>query len=229
MNLAQRNKRRIIHSCEGNQSILYLSGGMPRSGSTWLFNAIRLILLSSSDIEKEYSGGWIGDSLDFKRYVLIKIHGYDSDLISHAKFVAYSYRDVRDAIASNFRKFNLEPTLKTASKWINAQEKWIGKSDVVVRYEDMIVDKLPIVNRLASKLNAVDIDANVIVKQLESLSYHSGGGKSKICPHNKLNLYHKGHITDGRHGSWRETLAPALVKTIEDKHRLWFEKNNYSV
>ncbi len=69
---------------------LILSAGMPRSGSTWLYNAMRIML--KSDIGIDLGAGWIQDIEKFKDHdtILLKLHSYIPHLASKATFVAYS-------------------------------------------------------------------------------------------------------------------------------------------
>jgi hypothetical protein len=204
---------------------LYLSGGMPRSASTWLFNVIRLILLSSPSIKNNFSSGWIHDNIPPKLHTLLKTHSFNELLINRAKLVAYSFRDVRDAVSSAKRKFGREPTVEWCTKWIALHEYWIKKAHIIMRYEDMLVDKRPFVEQISNHLG-IKINPNDIIDQTLQLPKDSKNVKGV---HNKVTLYHPNHITDGKHGTWKYTLDPSLIKDIETKHKEWFEQNNYSV
>ena len=87
---------------------------MPRSGSTWLYNAARLLLRRAPQGGADLSGGWIGDwrRLPKRRRLLLKVHEFDPFLAKKARLVLYSYRDLRDALASCRRKFDIEPSLE---------------------------------------------------------------------------------------------------------------------
>ena len=64
-------KFRLSYWGAAQRSEIILSAGMPRSGSTWLFNAARLLLRANG----EPSSGWIGDwsSLPRKPVLLLKV------------------------------------------------------------------------------------------------------------------------------------------------------------
>lgn len=90
---------------------LILSAGMPRSGSTLLFNILRVIL--SERWSDQLSAGWEGYILQLpegKAY-LVKTHNINRFYKFRAKHAFYTYRDVRVAAVSNMRKFNLTPTV----------------------------------------------------------------------------------------------------------------------
>lgn len=202
---------------------LYLSGGMPRSASTWLFNAIRLTLLSSPSITKNLSSGWIHDNVLPNAYTLLKTHSFNKPLIDQAKLVAYSFRDVRDAVSSAKRKFGREPTVEWCTKWIKLHEHWIKKAHIIMRYEDMLVNKRPFVEQIINHLGIAANPDDIIEQTLQLYKDQ----KTVKGIHNKITLYHPNHITDGKHGTWKRTLDPSLIKAIETKHKEWFKQNNY--
>ena len=91
------------------RSKIVLCTGMPRSGSTWLFNAVRLLLQSEA---AEVCSYWKGDfdALKFLRsagpekILLLKIHRHSPVLEKKAAVIFYSIRDIRDVIASKIRR-----------------------------------------------------------------------------------------------------------------------------
>jgi Sulfotransferase domain len=212
-----------------NIMYLALSAGMPRSGSTWLFNAIRLILRQRNHETGDLASCWIADlsKLPMTSQRLVKLHNYHADLSDKAEFVAYSYRDIRDALASSFRKFGTQPTLDLADHYISQHQLWIARADYVMRYEHMQEDPKRELDRIAEALGVEGIDATQIDSELNSLSYESMGHKNGT--YNEVTLFHHGHITDGRKGSWHRGLSVALEREIVERHAAWFAANNYSI
>jgi hypothetical protein len=51
--------------------------------------------------------------------------------------------------------------------------------------------------------------------------------ESKI--YDKTSLFHKNHITDGRHGSWNGIVNNLFIKEIEIKYKNWFVENGYDI
>jgi hypothetical protein len=210
-------------------SALILATGMRRSASTWLYNAARLLLCSSPAVSQSFNCGWIGDwnNLQKKKFMLIKAHDYDQRLVDDSNFILYSYRDLRDAIASGFRKFGWAPTIEVADEMVRQHELWMDSADFVMRYESMLLEKEDTVTRLARALDIHDVEPAGIVRTIEELNYLNQGTKNDL--YHYTNLYHRGHITDGRHGSWKNVLDENYVKAITEKHRGWFEKHGYSL
>ena len=120
MSIISRKIRRLIDFIDfyrvSTTSKIILSAGMPRSGSTWLYNAARLLLISSSSVGNNLSSGWIEDlgTLSKKEVMLIKIHDLPKFLSKKSQIILYSYRDLRDALASSKRKFGNEPSMDKA-------------------------------------------------------------------------------------------------------------------
>lgn len=218
-----RAKFRLSYRGAALRSRIILSAGMPRSGSTWLFNAARL-LLQSHDTP---SSGWIGDwaTLPRRPLMLVKIHEHDPFLARHAHGILYSYRDIRDALASGKRKFGIEPTLELARHWLASDRRWRAQATFTLRYESMLTDPESTVRALARSLRLAPDDAKFILPQLHQVDYQPD--RARPGSYDRETLLHPGHITDGRHGSWRGWLSPALVRQIEDECHDWLVENGY--
>lgn len=236
-------------------SSLILSAGMPRSGSTWLYNALRLLLLERHPGPGQLACGWVGDlaRLPPAPCRLVKLHEYDATLAAQASFVVWSFRDLRDAMASQFRKFGTPPTLGLADYLIAQDARWTARADHVMRYEDLLSDPAGEVQRLAQALDlhlgaaasetadSVGADASLgapgaqaslstaraqaLVDTLARLSYDSDGPRNDT--YNELTLLHRGHVTDGRAGSWPQGLPAALEREIAERHATWFAARGY--
>jgi hypothetical protein len=215
-------KEQIEHA----DTTLIVAAGMPRSASTWLYNVVRLVLISKIGSEN-VNCGWIDDvSLcSEKEYTLVKIHNFDPDLVKKADKIVYSFRDVRDAMASMQRKFAVAPSLQEADSFIEQYELWVKHADYAMKYESMIECEKREIERIAASIGMADVDAEGIMRQLSGLSYESGGNASGA--YNKENLYHKGHITNGKAESWQEAVSGDLELRIENKHGAWLKELGY--
>ncbi|CAD5951812.1 hypothetical protein PCC9214_02603 [Planktothrix tepida] len=212
------------------ESKLIVASGMMRSGSTWLYNATRLVLSSSPTIKNNLTCGWSGDwkykKIPEKEYTLIKIHDFVQSIADQATLIVYSYRDIRDAMASNWRAFGDSPTVEFADYLIQMHEQWINVADLVVPYHRILTGKNSIIEELAQLCAVGSVNASAIVDEIDNLSYESEGDRDEV--HHKTNLFHSNHITDGRNGYWVNYLDPDLVQQIEMKYRDWFEKYGYA-
>ena len=178
---------------------LYLTAGMPRSASTWLYNAVRLILRRCG--HDDLGAGWVGDFNTFKRHatVLVKIHDFQPVLAQHATGILYSFRDIRDSLASSLRKFGTQPTFERAAKLLEQDRIWRQQAGFLMRYEDMMRKPAVMIGRLAAFLHCAEVDPADIGRQIDGFDFASGPPQDG--PYNRENLLHRGHITDGRHGS----------------------------
>lgn len=206
-----------------------LAAGMPRSASTWLYNAARLVLCSSPIIARQFSGGWIADlnSLPRRRFMLLKIHDYHPQLVAKSAHVLYSYRDLRDVIASFLRHFGRALSLEEIDALMIQDQLWRQKADFTMQYERMMQDPAAVVEDIARVLKIPEVNSQAIVAEIASMDYDSPGPKT--LGHHQINLFHRGHITDGRHGSWHQVLTPDMEKILVAKYHDWFVENGYTV
>lgn len=167
------------------------------------------------------------NDLPKRGHTLIKVHEFDEQLVDRAKFIFYSYRDIRDSLASGLRKFGTKPSLKLANHHIRMYEKWTSVANMVVSYENIVSNKQEIICKLGNVLGVSNIDASEIQHEIDSMCYEGSGNKNER--YNYVNLFHKNHITDGGHGTWVNFIDPELIKQIETSHREWFERCGYSV
>lgn len=198
-----------------------LCAGMPRSASTWLYNAARLLVSHSVDTDISY--GWIDDFEHLPRQsnAVIKLHDYDSELVQSSSHILYSYRDIRDVLASMKRIWNKTPSIETADRLVSLYQQWANTADYVARYDDILTNKSQVIVRMAAALGIDNPNTQAILDEISNLSYFSEGPKTV---HNQINLFHKQHITDGRPNSWHGHVKPELIAEIERKHRSWFEE-----
>jgi hypothetical protein len=212
---------------ESNRPEIILAAGMPRSGSTWLYNAVRLLIASKTG-SADFSAGWIEDfdAMLKAQRMLLKIHDFDESWSKQSSLILYSFRDVRDVLASMNRKFGVTPTFQRAKKFIENDVKWRSVSLYNLRYETMLGAPKSIIEDLSGVL-AIACDSDAILSKLNSLDYNDSGPKNDR--YHMTNLLHKNHITDGRPGSWKNSLDETVVKEIEQTFRGWFLENDYSL
>lgn len=210
---------------------------MFRSGSTWLYNAVRLIFGSNEATSTNFSAGWIKDlnDLEKKDFMILKTHRFNQDIVDSSKFILYSYRDIRDAFASSVRKFNAAPTIAEAERVLKDHEKWVASADYVMRYETMIGDRektvADILKALSSKLEILNIadlgmeDVISISQQIDNLSNREIGNTDQ---HHKDSLLYDGHITHGGSNTWKGILDDKFVLELGRSFSWWFDKYGYT-
>ena len=209
---------------------LILAAGMPRSGSTWLFNAVRLIV--------EADGGaafacWVGDLGSSAPGVcddlIIKIHNADPKLARRANFVFSSHRDLRD-IGASIREMGWAKSdngvMRQVAKVRRAHAFWSAEADLDVAYAAILRRPLKILRRLADILRIPADDAALkrINAELKGLSADS---RRMTAQHDAVTLMHQGHRKDGRAGSWRERMSEELAGRIVAEHGDWLGAHGY--
>src|SRR5262245_6184431 len=104
--------------------MVYLCTGMYRSGTTWLYNAVRVILREAG--ARDIGAGWFDekDELLEDEIVVIKIHRFHAELAEMANIVLKSHRDLRYISASIFRKFKEVPNIETIRRAFEGYSKW---------------------------------------------------------------------------------------------------------
>jgi hypothetical protein len=207
---------------------LVLSAGMPRSGSTWLYNAARLLLQDTVADPADFSAGWIRDlaAKPATPLQLVKVHAYDRGLARRAAVVLYSYRDVRDAVASRARMTGEAQVAGEATHYVKHDRRWRKVADYVMRYESMRADPDRALRDLAAALGAATVDTPKLRARLETLEQAESKRESG---YDRQNLLHARHITHGGHGSWVGSLSPEVVAEIELRHHRWLRENDYPV
>ena len=205
--------------------MLVVCAGVHRSGSTWLYNAVRLILIDSG--KSVY--GCFATNYDPKNEAeahVVKTHNFVDSLNENADFVFTSKRDLRDIVASAVRRNLIDesdalPYLEKIMK--REYEPWKRHSNLEIGYERMIRKKKPdYIKKLAEIMGIEDINPSEIIGKIESLTVPQS--EEDFDEETQL---HFGHITNGKYRTWAKTLCEYTVVAIEIKYSKWLKKNGY--
>lgn len=213
------NKRQLQFFIRARFAKVIYADSMPRSGSTLIFNALRLLL--ESDPECDLQSAWVRQARSLPRAntYLIKIHGMNVIDAWRASKIVYSYRDPRVALVSMCRKFGGEPTIGSVRIWMRdfafAQER----ADILIRYETMMKDVAATVEDLANLLG-IEADAEKMADDLAKTL------KSGSAPDQKT-LLHGDHATGTKDDDWRDYLPEELKAQISAEFGPWLEKHGY--
>jgi len=110
--------------------------------TTWAFNVIRE-LVASPDARLLWIEPASPDEAVFTRehgMVIGKCHHFSPTLAEAADIVVYSYRDLRTAAVSAYRKFGATGSREQLDTWIAVERLWLLHSDLVLRYENVEAD-----------------------------------------------------------------------------------------
>ena len=228
--------------------MLVLVCGMHRSGSTLVWQITRLLLegqpglRNPRDVELKDFAAAAADPDDL---LMAKVHYRptfsDEEFPRDGAIYLYTYRDLRDAIASLYRKGRYtrrDPRRGPRNSRIAARRElagndlWTSMPGVwIAKYEDFRDDVPGLVRNLAATLHVevsderlaaicaeVDIDAQ---KQRVQAALVVGIDEDSRITQN--------HITDGREGAWRDTLTEGELGAIELESGTWLVTHGYTV
>jgi hypothetical protein len=210
---------------------------MMRSGSTWSFNVVRLILERHGELDGTLPR-WVGALAEVDRFieaqrsnpkqVLVKVHRpgpFTRDLIASGEARnLFTHRDPRDAIASmqemwGWQLCDMIRHLRIISEMVDGYRKsghtlLLPYADIVARPGETIV---AIASYLGVALDATEveaIDAQTNRKAARALSDAPDFAVAPGTEHEETTLLHKNHIRDGRVGRFKDHLSAGDAATI---------------
>lgn len=210
----------------GSVKVKIICAGMHRSGSTWMYNAVRQIYLNQG--YNVY--GCFANKYDFENKTdihVLKVHEYKESVIKTVNYFLLSYRDVRDIAASAIRRNliseNIDEILAYTDNVIKREyEPWKKLARYEMRYEQMYQSKIDMVSEIAKAINMPIQDATKIKNDIESLKPPST--QEDFDEENQL---HCNHITNGIPGSYITTLSKEMIAAIENRHGKWLKDKEY--
>jgi hypothetical protein len=200
--------------------------GMRHSGSTALFNLVRLALEHKGvQFTSLYSEGQNSESINdpSQGTLLIKTHELRDDVITRADVVLTTRRDLRDTVASaKRREFPLLKRLGDASEYAKynraLHDIWLPYSDYEFVYESYMANPLVEARRLLTFIGIGGVDVEAIHESLSSLPTDQYG----------TTLLSPLHVTDPLHVmSFRDTLNENQLSRINTDNAGWLQRYGY--
>ena len=209
-----------------NQRII--CAGMIRSGSTWLYNAVRLLTISNGD---DVYATWIKKyKNDNSRSIhIVKAHLFVENLLTNNAIVLTTYRDLRDIVASMINKGWI--TIEQSNNLLKVQEildettthhrLYKEKSKINLKYEDIIKDKALAIKKIAITLDIKTNNYQSLADQIEGLAYTKQG-------YDQTTLLHNNHrTTKDKIGYYKNILSLDTIRFIEEKYKDWLTQYEY--
>ncbi|MEX6632496.1 sulfotransferase family protein [Hyphococcus lacteus] len=170
--------------------------GVPRSGTTWLYNAVRLI---HDRAGRSIYGAWCADydpNTSASRH-LIKVHKPEQ-LHAHPEITFATNRDVAESLASLVRMGWLadeEVAIKNAAT--NHQRLrlyWEERADYIAQYEEVTKQPLTVIEGLCSRLEILleKSMSEAIAHELAMMQSPKSGNYDPVT------LLHPGHRSDAK-------------------------------
>jgi hypothetical protein len=194
-----------------------ICAGVHRSGSTWLFNAVRLILLENNQNvyscwEEDY------DLTNPADYHVIKTHNMKRNLLRDQSCVFTTMRDIRDIAASAIRRKMIdleeEEIIQFLRRVIYKEYfPWKKHTILEIRYEQLFGRKIDYIEKIANILSQ-ECNAEKVHKKIESLKLDN----------NPITQLHTNHITNGGIHTYEITLQPKYIKCIENEFGEFIEQ-----
>lgn len=202
--------------------------GMRHSGSTALYNIVRLALEYASI---PFVGGYSENTdlqeqvLDVSKMRLIKTHEFRDDIASCSAIVITTRRDLRDTVASALRRgFS---TLKKMGGPVEyakynrmLHDVWLSCSNYIFNYERFMDDSVHEIKKLLKFIGLAYLSAEDIAQSITCL------------PTNQydVTLLTPDHITDPeRNLSYSDTLDQGTLDKINSDHFSWLQKYGYFI
>jgi hypothetical protein len=194
----------------------------PRSGNTFFRNILHdCYSISSSTFDTQIE---FRKYVDYESFDVVKTHELFELLPPHLKDIpkVYILRDGRDAIVSqayqmiNYKKSTLAPYLlmidMILSKdnshyggWSSNVESWSRVSDVIIKFEDLILKPIDEVSRIKDIYNL----PNPELDNIPSFQSQKNDGAKYGNPENKFQHFFRKGIP----GSWREDM-PMIIQDL---------------
>lgn len=147
--------------------MIIVVAGIYRSGSTWLFNALRLLMEEEGLSPKSYFAGDYGYREE--ENAIVKAHSYYPELMADSDFIFTSIRkkaDIRKSmeevnkrgVAKDYENAGNPEGIDQYWEWLIT---WNRNSNYMMNFEDMITDKELVLNDLK---NITGFKGNVLDK-----------------------------------------------------------------
>lgn len=228
--------------------MLILVCGMHRSGSTLVWQITRMLLSDRPNIQYPRHttiDDFHAAAADPGVTLMAKVHfrpAYrDVTFPREGALYLYTYRDVRDAVASLYRKgrFPVGSTQRgqAQSRMLTRREMagdalWTSMASVwTAKYEDFRDDVPDLIRSLAEVLGVTVDEARVaaIAADVDIEAQRDRARAALVSGIDAGDRITANHITDGRTGAWRDTLTDEEVASVEAESAEWLARHRYGV
>ena len=209
-----------------NENKLTTCAGLRRSGSTWLFNVVRIILNKKFNSVKSI---FASNNKDITDQDLIKIHHFNESIANKSKLIFITIRDFREVVASCIRRnaaneSNSQITndsgyvidfenLNDIKDFLNREktnfELWKSRANLIIPFHYMQTNKAKTIRTIANEIK-IEINEQEILEEVESLKV-----PEKLC--DPTTFLWANHITNGNIGSYDE-ITIEIKQFIEETY-----------
>lgn len=204
-----------------------VAAGIPRSGSTRLYNIIRLGMLQFFD-KDQINAGWINNySHQEGKHNIVKVHDYDPKWLEYGKHIFTTKRDVRYIASSAYehkpydRFTNPNQLVGSMHNVLKTYDLWKEVSHYEVVYEDFPSKKEIIVKDIFDIIG-LPVDVTKLLDELSQI----GNSKNRFNEDGE-SLMHIQHFSPNTHKHYRDRLPPDFAFAIENTFASWLLENGY--
>jgi hypothetical protein len=218
--------------------MLFIAFGTHRSGSTWIFNAIRLLAMHArlplaASLYSDGGSEILRNIPSGTQNVVVKVHRTDHILMTLASLVEtkiiISMRDPRDSVVSLFERFSI--STREAVAWLSASFASLASlpttaDRLVLQYEDRFTENEATISAIAKfvGLNVSDDETGPIFDALrgDKVRQYIESWLNRSLPAKRprdfdpATQWHPGHVGDGRIGKWEEGLPLEVSQAVSD-------------
>jgi hypothetical protein len=181
--------------------MIIVSAGMYRSGSTWLYNAIRL--LSGDCYSTFVHSGNDYDKENPKDIHLLKVHKYSNWMSNQADLVITIYRDIREVKESMERRklvategFTNEARTDLFDIYHHNSMLWYMEADLIVNYETMLENPVFVLGQIHRAMYSAGVPfKEKSIEEMEQISEELRNMKVPETGSDPVTLLHQEHIT----------------------------------
>jgi|GEM_PF-2676346 hypothetical protein len=210
---------------------VYLSAGMSRSGSTWLYNALRLIL---AEKHPRLYARWVENSSGAEAVaaaadaVLIKTHDPTRFWSARATMCFTCHRDLRD-IAVSLRDMGWADDRREMLDWVDRIRRnhdfWAPRAVRDFAYDEILGRPVELLAEMA-KLCSVELSTEQCAAISAALS-RLDGDRNSTAIHDPTTLMHPRHRFDGRANRFLDGLGAEAAAEIALRHGDWLTRMGY--
>ena len=204
---------------------MYLCAGMSRSGSTWLYNVVRLLT------EQHYDPVHVGYVTSFQadwranfEAAVIKVHDKTPKLVE-GSVIFTCYRDLRDVAASLMLKkwVNASNVIGALHSAVEGYEYYRPLSTFEFEYRLLIGEPVSLIESIAEVMG-LWCEPQAIARAVQDMEH----SKYSSATYDSTNLLHHQHFTKRVPGYYKEVLSPKLIEQIEDTFGPWLKEKGYA-
>jgi len=205
-----------------------LVAGIPRSGSTRLYNIIRLILLQKFSFESLHCG-W-HDKFDLQKagvHNIIKLHYFDQKWCDWADVIFTTKRDLRDILASSIDFGMLDIRFLSEEKIniflndiVEKYNYWKQNSDLEVIFENFEENKRQVITRIF-EICKLRVDVDEVLRRIDYIA-ENRNNKALVGEY-----ISKKHISNKADSTYRDRLDSETLQVVQDAFADWLKMNGY--